>query len=284
MGLFRAGCLYSAADGVNCLTALSIPPNVRSIRQKRKGFAVFENYPKKRPPLSPNLASIYASHYRANRDGDTAATSVAQRLEKWLHRQVAADIAGPKTTDKSTLELGAGTLNQLSFEPDSDSYDIVEPFTSLFADSPKRSGIRNVYKDISEVPDNQRYDRITSCAVLEHVCDLPQVVAKSGLLLNPMGTFRAAIPAEGTILWTLAWKLTTGLEFRLKYGLDYGELMRHEHVNTADEIEQMLRWFFKQVRRRVFGISAGLSLYRFYECRAPNEARCREFVTVATHK
>jgi hypothetical protein len=80
------------------------------------------------------------------------------------------------------------------------------------------------------------------------------------------------VPSEGTILWGLGWRFTTGLEFRFKYGLDYGVLMRHEHVNTAAEIEGVLRVFFMNVRRSVLGLSAGLSYYQFCECtesRAP---------------
>ena len=69
------------------------------------------------------------------------------------------------------------------------------------------------------------------------------------------------------MLWKLGWKLTTGLEFRLKYGLDYAVLMRHEHVNTAFEIETVLREYFGNVKRSVCGISAALSFYQFFECR-----------------
>ena len=74
---------------------------------------------------------------------------------------------------------------------------------------------------------------------------------------------------DGTLLWTLGWRLTTGLEFRWKYGLDYGVLMRHEHVNTAAEIEAVLRAFFKSVRRSVFGIAPALSFYQCFECTSP---------------
>ena len=88
---------------------------------------------------------------------------------------------------------------------------------------------------------------------------------------------RASVPSEGTWLWTLGWKMTTGLEFKLKYGLDYALLMRHEHVNTAEEIEQVLGYFFSAVSCRVFGLSKATSLYRYYECRSPRLERCREF-------
>ena len=114
------------------------------------------------------------------------------------------------------------------------------------------------------VPDNQRYDRITSIASFEHICNLPEVIAKSGLLLKPGGVLRTSIPSEGTCLWSLSWKLTTGIEFRIKYGLDYGILIKHEHVNSAREIEELLCYFFKNTKCIVFGLSKKLSFYQFY--------------------
>ena len=123
-----------------------------------------------------------------------------------------------------------------------------------------------------------RYDRITSVAVFEHICNLPEVVARAGLLLNTGGTLRVSIPSEGTWLWTLGWRMTTGLEFRLRYGLDYGVLMKHEHVNTAAEIEEVLRHFFSNLRVEVFGLSRGVSFYRFYECAGPDRQRCERYL------
>src|SRR5262249_26128276 len=153
------------------------------------------------------------------------------------------------------------------------SYDVVEPFEELYEGSPYRARIATVYRDLGEIRGRQ-FDRIISIATFEHLCDLPSVVARSGLLLAENGTLRVAIPSEGTLLWTLGWKLTTAVEFRLRHKLDYGVLMRHEHVNTAAEIAGVLRIFFKKVRRQVFGISHLLSFYQFFECSAPDLERC----------
>jgi len=224
-------------------------------------------YPKVRPPLPPAIQEIYARQYKANRTGATTAASLSQRLEAWMHRQVAADLRGGAV--RSTLELGAGTLNQLRYEPFTAPYDIVEPFAELFADSPERSRIRRAYADIAEAPRDSRYERITSVAALEHICDLPLVLARAAQMLAADGIFRAAIPAEGGLLWTLGWSLTTGLEFRLRHGLDYGDLMRHEHVNSAREIEMLIEGLFQRVRVRSFGLGRQLSLYRFVEARLP---------------
>jgi len=238
---------------------------------------MFESFPKKCPPLPKEIQDIYSTHYKSNREGQTIASSLAQRIESWMHRQVAGDVANLQDSVKVTLELGAGTLNQLQYEPAVYSYDIVEPFTDLYKSSPLLGKVRNIYSDISEIPSNCHYDRITSVATLEHVCNLPEVIAQSGLLLAKNGVFRASVPSEGTWLWMLGWKLTTGLEFKLKYGLDYGLLMKHEHVNTAKEIEEVLSYFFEQINCKVFGLSKSTSLYRYYECRISKIDRCLKF-------
>jgi SAM-dependent methyltransferase len=224
--------------------------------------ALLARFPKTRPALPPKMAAIYTQQYLQNRGGETPASSLSQRLEGWLHRQVAADVHG-SAAPGATLELGAGTLNQLAYEPAGGAYDIVEPFEALFQGSPLVGGVREHYADIREAPVAPRYARVTSVASLEHICDLPFVLARAARLLAPGGTLRAAIPSEGGFLWKLGWMFTTGLEFRLRHGLDYGLLMAHEHVNDAREIETLMRALFEHVEVRSFGLGRQLSLYRF---------------------
>ena len=226
-------------------------------------------FPKARPALPPRFQEIYAAQYKENRSGESKAASLSQRLESWMHRQVAADVAGRTDGGGSTLELGAGTLNQLPFEPACAAYDVVEPFSELFAGSPRLARVREVFSDIGEIPAGRGYDRITSVAALEHICDLPLVLARSAGLLNPGGAFRAAIPSEGGLLWGIGWRLTTGLEFRLRHGLEYKVMMDHEHVNTAREIEALVRMLFEEVEVRACGLGRHLSIYRFIAARRP---------------
>jgi len=246
--------------------------------RKAGGLSMFEQYPKIRPPLPDRIETIYAEQYRSNREGETLASKAAQTAESWMHRQVARDVLGQPSERRSTLELGSGTLNQLPYEPEVGPYDIVEPFSDLYVDSPAVSRVRDAWSDVSQVPDGARYDRITSVAALEHISNLPEVVARCGLLLSSGGVFRAAIPSEGTFLWEAGWRLTTGLEFKLKHGLDYGSFMRHEHVNTAREIRNILEFFFGRADCRFFGLARSISLYQFYACTHPVTARCNDYL------
>ena len=169
---------------------------------------VLARFPKTRPTLPPKLQAIYTRQYIENRSGETPAASMSQRLERWLHRRVAEDVA--QGAAGATLEIGAGTLNQLNFEP-AGAYDILEHFEELYRDSPRRARLRGVYADIAEVPATETYDRITSVAALVHICDLPRVLARAARRLRPGGALRSAIPSYGGFLWKIVCMFTTGL-------------------------------------------------------------------------
>ncbi len=243
--------------------------------------SILDKFPKKRIELPEAFQKIYNQHYLSNREGKYKTTSLSQKLESWMHKKVAEDIVG---TNKqfSTLEIGAGTLNQLKYEPTQEAYDIVEPFNELFEGSPLLKNIRTVYKDIQDVK-NIKYDRITTIATFEHIMDLPFVVAKATMLLNESGHLRVAIPNEGTIMWKMGTQVT-GFEFKKKYGLDYQILMKYEHVNTADDIEEVLNHFFKSVDCSVFGVSKSLAFYRFYDCVNPDMEKLSNYFTNTNSK
>jgi len=235
--------------------------------------SVFERFPKRRSKLSEEYQKIYVKHYEENRIGQTNMSFLSQKMESWLHKCVAKS-SDPK---KRTLEIGAGTLNQLQYEK-ACVYDIVEPFKELFENSPELNKINKIYDDIFDIDSNEKYDRITSCACFEHITNLPEVVAKTCLLLNESGIMCASIPNEGRFLWKLGYKLTTGLEFKRKYKLDYEVIMRYEHVNTADEIETILKFFYKKVQRKLFGINKTFAFYRYYECSEPLIDKANQFL------
>jgi SAM-dependent methyltransferase len=233
----------------------------------------FSGFPKTRPTLPPEYQKIYLQHIQENRHGQSPASSLSTALEGWMHRRIAREAR----EDLATLEIGAGTLNHLRYESRHAAYDIVEPARYQFEKSPYLSRVRSVYDDVKEIPPDTRYDRIISIATFEHICNLPEVVAQSGLLLKPGGRLCAAIPAEGGPLWKLGWKLTTGWEFKRRYGLDYEVMMRSEHVNTWKEVADVLNYFFRRVEVSYLGITRSLSFYQVYLCRDPDRARCLEY-------
>jgi SAM-dependent methyltransferase len=221
--------------------------------------------------LSAAHQASYVEHYRANRAG-RGISSVVMRLEAWMHRAVA------RRPGETILEIGAGNLNHVPYQPGAVAYDAVEPFRELWEDSPHRRQVRTIYGDIAEIPEQAAYDQVISIAVMEHLTDLPFLIARSALLLREGGCLRAGFPSEGGFLWGLGWRSTTGVAYRLQRGLEYGAIMRHEHVNSAAEILQLLGYFFAEVEVARFPTRwHHLSFYTVASASAPNLDRCRRW-------
>ena len=239
----------------------------------KKTEEILRRFPKKRKRLPTAYQEIYASHYSSNRAGSSTASKNAQKLEKWMHKKVAA-LSSPELR---CLELGAGNLNQLPYEKPPTTYDIVEPFDDLYAASPNLKRINTIYKSIEEIEKHKKYDRILSVAVLEHIEDLPKFIAKAAFHMKDKAVFQAAIPNEGTVLWKMG-TLYTGREFKKKYGLDYQLLMQYEHLNTAKEIHHILHYFFKDIKIKLLGLSKSIAFYRYYECRELDREKIKSFL------
>ena len=235
----------------------------------------FPQFPKTRPELPSDYQKIYQTEYLINRTAGGFANRIAAWLESWMHKRIAQ--SGPKPLPK-LLEIGAGTLNHVAHEATFSQYDAIEPLRFLWTST----GVTppgQVYADLNEVPRDRRYDRIFSVAVLEHLCELPEVIAHSGLLLEKDGLFAAGIPSEGGLLWKLAWQYGTGPGFKKRTGLDYGPLMRFEHVNDAQEIEGVLRYFFSKVDRVRFPLPfLNLSFYTLLIGSQPKITLCHQFL------
>jgi len=234
---------------------------------------ILSSYPRSRPPITEAHKKVFVDEYQLNRSGKGILFGAIELLESWQHRKISG-----LRNQKSILEIGAGSLNHVPYEPEAKYYDCIEPFSELYKESPYLKEIRNLYADIEDITDSLHYQRIISVAVLEHLLDLPNVVARSGLLLSPDGVFQASIPSEGGFIWGLSWRLSTGIAYRLRTGLDYKSIMRHEHVNSAHEIIEIIKYFFNTIKISRFPLpSSHLSFYTYIEASSPNLERCNLF-------
>lgn len=228
------------------------------------------SYPRERPRLRPELEEIFATEYLKNRRGESFVSSLGKFFEAWMHHKVASSRRlFPHTSIIDSLELGAGTLNHLRYVNELDNYDVVEPKVYLYENSVNFKRVRNFYADVGDISKSQKYDRIISIATLEHIEDLPTLLNESKERLSENGVFACAIPSEGGVLWGLAWRLTTGLEFRFRTGVSYCDVMRYEHLSTAEEISDLLSLNFGSISESTFGYGKHLSLYKYFECSDP---------------
>ncbi len=235
--------------------------------------SLLAEFPRSRPVLPREHKNIYVEEYKSNRTGKNPVQRLSQYVESWMHRQVAKRGNGGEV-----LEIGAGTLNHVPYETPVE-YDVVEPFTELYADSKYKQDIRSFYSNIIEVPRQHQYDRIVSVAVLEHLEELPLVLALAGLLLRVGGLFQCGIPSEGGFLWGLGWRCTTGLSYRIRTGLSYRTCMQHEHINSAPEIIRLVRHFYTNVKLSRFPFPTHhLSLYAYLHASQPNTAVCQNYL------
>ena len=197
---------------------------------------IISKYPKKRVDLPIPLKKIFNKYYLNNRKN-----YLSQLIEKWLHLSI-----NDRWTKKNTLEIGAGTLNHLPYESKK-NYDIIEPKKFLYKNSKYKKLINKIFKNIKNCKNNY-YDRIISCAVLEHMTNLPEYLCISSLKMKDTGYQQHSIPCEGYPVWNITWFLFSGVLFKIKYGYSFKHIMNHEHLNNLDEVISLVSFFYSKVK------------------------------------
>jgi len=196
---------------------------------------LIKKYPKKRGFLPKPIKKNFNKLYLNNRQN-----FLSQLSERWLHLSI-----NDRERKNKTLEIGAGTLNHLKYEIKK-HYDIIEPKKFLYKNSINKRLVNKSYKNISQTR-NYFYERIISCATLEHITDLPEYLYTSSLKLKKNGYQQHSIPCEGYPMWNISWFLFSGLLFKLKYGYSFKYVQENEHVNNFDEIVSLISFFYKKV-------------------------------------
>ena len=100
--------------------------------------------------------------------------------------------------------------------------------------------------------DAATFDRIIAIHVLEHLLDLPAALAEISRLLKPGGVFDVVIPTEGGFAYSLARKISAERVFRKNFKMDYGPIIKNEHVSTYHEITEVLFANFRLQTRSFF--------------------------------
>ena len=234
---------------------------------------ILYRFPKKLTTLPPEYAEIYKEEYKRGRTPTGIFLRIVHYVESWMHHTVS------KNNGTHILEIGAGTLNHLTYEKNWKKYDVIEPMPFLFQGSENETLISQHFNRISDLPENIYYDKILSIAVFEHIKNLPYELALLSKNSDENTQYSIAIPNEGGFLWWLSWRCTTGLSFWLRHKLDYGVMMKHEHVNTAPEIIEICKYFFTKVSIKRFPlISHHFSLFTVINASGIKTDVCREII------
>ena len=234
---------------------------------------LLKKYPKKRILLSKEIKKIFANEYKNNRTN-----FLSQLSESWLH----FSIKGRKSKEKySTLEIGAGNLNHLKYESSNNliNYSIIEPQKFLLKNNKYKNTVK-IYKNLNQIQKSS-LDRIISCAVLEHVTDLPKYLALSSKFLKIDGYQSHSIPCEGYPLWHLVWDIVSGIPFKIRTGLNFKEIQKYEHVNNYDEIVFLVKYFYNKFEIKFSYPSfftPYLSLYANITFSKPNKTRIDKYL------
>ena len=211
-------------------------------QEYKKALKLIKKYPKKRPSLNKKLKKIFDFEYKKNRTN-----FLSQLSESWLHYS----IKGRKEKLNNSLEIGAGTLNHLPYEKiENKKYDVIEPKKFLYEKSSNKILINKFYNNLNIVPNNN-YDRIISCAVLEHLEDLPKYLYLSTKKLKKNGYQSHSIPCEGYPVWDIAWYLMSGISFKIRTGQNFKDIQKHEHINNYDEILSLINFFLWKCENKI---------------------------------
>ncbi len=226
---------------------------------------IIKSFPKKRIKLSNEYQLAHNDNYSKNRNNINIDHKLSGFAESWIHKIIAKN----NFNKKIILEIGAGNLNHYIYEKNHETYDVVEPWSELLNNSPNIKFINNKYNLMQDIKKKNYYERIISINTFEHLENLVEDIKVIKSLLSKSGVLQVGIPCEGELAFKIGWLFTTGLFFRLRYGLDYGKIMKFEHVNTFEEIYELLKYNFKNVRlvrsRFILPIK-NFSFYAYIEC------------------
>jgi SAM-dependent methyltransferase len=87
---------------------------------------------------------------------------------------------------------------------------------------------------------------------LEHIYYLEDVLLEVRRILSAEGRFFVGLPCEGGLAWNLGRKLTSERSLSKRYNIDYRKVIAIEHCNTAREVVEHLKQYFKNENSQFF--------------------------------
>jgi SAM-dependent methyltransferase len=184
-------------------------------------------------------------------------------LEKFDH---GFPIAHSQPGFQTTLEIGAGLGEHLKWEKLSSEQErgyYCNEFRENMAAEIKRRfpNVHTVVGDCQkrmDFPDGF-FDRYLAIHVLEHLPDLPGAIREAWRLLNKQtGRLLMVIPAEGSLAYGIARKISAERVWKRHFDVPYAEFYKREHINLVPEILAELDPYFTIEDRSFFPLKVPL--------------------------
>ena len=161
-----------------------------------------------------------------------------------------------------TLEIGAGNGEHLKYERleerQKENYFAVDIRENMVAE------LRNRFPEIRAVVGDCQmrmnfedcyFDRILAIHVLEHLPDLPAAVREMHRICDKnRGVLSIVIPCEGSLVYSIARKISAQRIFEARYKQSYRWLIEREHINRPCDISEELSPYFVLVSTAYFPI------------------------------
>jgi len=171
------------------------------------------------------------------------------------HRRVARNhVCGGKTG--WTLDLGCGTGAHYQYHQGLDRVVGLDPnIDSLQRIRSRYAGALLVQGDARRLPFRANaFASVISIYSLEHIFHLNVALDEVVRALADDGLFHLGIPCEGGLAWRLGRRLTSQRSLSRRYGIDYAQVIRIEHCNTARKILESMNARFHVLSKEFFPI------------------------------
>lgn len=201
-------------------------------------------WPKSRPELTQEQQRIFADWYQhwLSQEG---MQGKYHAVDDFGHEYAARTF----TPGCKTLDIGAGNGAHLRYENlEAQEYVALEYSEKLIENIqktyPKARAVIGDCQKRTDFADNY-FDRVLAIHVLEHLDNLPATLEEVRRVLRPDGKFSVVIPCEGGLMYSIGRKFSSERMFVKRYKQSYDWLIKYDHINTAREVLNELKKYFK---------------------------------------
>jgi SAM-dependent methyltransferase len=208
-------------------------------------------WPKSRPDLTEEQQRIFADWYQhwLSKEGMQGRY---QAVDEFGHKYAAKTF----TSNCKTLDIGAGNGAHLKYEDLGAQEYVALEYSEKLIENIRKSypNAKAVIGDCQKKTDfkDNYFDRVLAIHVLEHLDNLPTTLQEVRRILKPEGKFTVVIPCEGGLMYNIGRKFSSERMFVKRYKQSYDWLIKYDHINTAREVLEELKKYFKVDNNQYF--------------------------------